>query len=44
MVHFEKVLSHDGNDRLVVDELKELVPETLGLGDSAPPVEVKSLG
>jgi hypothetical protein len=44
MVHLEKVLSHDGNDGLVFDELKDLVPETLGLRDSAPPVEVKSLG
>ena len=43
MVHLEKVLSHNGNDGLVFDELKDLFPETLGLRDSAPPVEVKSL-
>ena len=43
MVHLEKVLSHDRDDGLVFDELKDLVPETLGLRDRAPPVEVKSL-
>jgi len=43
MVHLEKVLSDDGNDGLVFDELQELFPETLGLRDSAPPVEVKFL-
>ena len=40
MVHLEKVLSHDGNDGLVFDELKDLFPETLGLRDSAPPVKL----
>ena len=38
-LYLEKVLSHYGNDRLVVDELKDLVPEAPGLGDSAPPVK-----
>ena len=39
MVYLKKVLSHDGNDGLVFDELKDLFPETLGFRDRAPPVK-----